>query len=109
MADFAAARFSRVILVECLVDLREDGAYTQLLRSALAPPPSLATLMSCKIDHKLALAKVAELWFVVEEIGRTILKQKGYVGSRLPKPRTPNFRELVTGFWLYRPSIVSSA
>jgi hypothetical protein len=59
MADFAAARFNRVILVECLVDLLNDGEFTQLLRSALFPLPSLATLMSGKIDHKLQLAKVS--------------------------------------------------
>jgi hypothetical protein len=44
--------------------LRNDGEFTQQLRSALFPPPSLATLMSGKIEHKLQLAKVAELWFV---------------------------------------------
>ena len=79
-ADFAAARYRRVILVECMTDWQFNT-----------------------YQRKAELAQVAELWFVAEPESAEELKEIGYSARRLPSPKTAEFRDLKTSAWLCRP------
>lgn len=73
-ADFAATRGRRVILVECVTDWREPAEM---------------------IQHKMRLAPICELWFVVQEYGKIYLKSLGYKVARLASSDLP--------FWICWP------
>jgi hypothetical protein len=76
-ADFAVARYRRVILVECLTDGWENS-----------------------LQRKADLARACELWFIVEPGYMKILRARRYKRARLPGP---DARDLNTTFWLCRP------
>jgi hypothetical protein len=108
MADFAAARFRKVILVECLTDLQSESQWVSLMQAILHPPPTVVDLLAQKIKNKLQMAQCAELWFIVETDGKQILTDLGYVCRRLPH-RAANVEPFKTQFWLCRPSGSPSA
>jgi hypothetical protein len=80
-ADFAAARYRRVILVECLTDWW-NGSF----------------------ERKADLAKACELWFITEPGYMKEFRRRGYKCRVLPCPDTEQFRDLKTKFWICRPS-----
>jgi len=79
-ADFAVARYRRVILVECMTDGWENS-----------------------LQRKAELALACELWFIVEPSYMKKLRTRGYKCALLPCPDTFEFRDLNTTFWICRP------
>lgn len=77
-ADFAVARYRRVILVECLTDSWDNS-----------------------LARKAELADSCELWFIVESGYMKKLRARGYKRAVLCRP--PEFRNLKTAFWICRP------
>ncbi len=109
MADFAAARYKKVVLVECLADFPPDSGYVDDLCKILLPPPSFEQLanhlMNQKVQAKRQMAsKNVELWFVVESGCKKILEKMDYHSRKLPNRYTKEFRELKTTFWICRPT-----
>lgn len=100
MADFAVVRYRRVILVECLVDPLPQSSWVKLMQAILTPPPSMEALAQQKIGHKRQIGEAVELWFIVEALGRSILKAMGYRCQILS-----NQRRLNTRFWICRERI----
>ncbi len=64
-ADFAAARFRRVILVECLVGWSDRN-------------------LGATIEGKMSLRAECELWFAVGPDGKDYLKCFGYKARQIP-------------------------
>jgi len=81
-ADFAVARYGRVILVECMTEWRR---------------------FKDSLQRKAELALACELWFIVEPSYVKPLRTRGYKCTRLPCPDTREFRDLNTTFWICRP------
>jgi hypothetical protein len=79
-ADFAIARYRRVILVECLTDWRDDA-----------------------LERKEILIPICELWFITESFFKNKLRRRGYKCEILPCPDTDEFRSLNAKFWICRP------
>jgi hypothetical protein len=79
-ADFAVARGRRVILVECLTDW-----------------------WSGSLERKAELIVACELWFITEGGYMSELRKRGYKCKLLPCPKTPDFLDLNSQFWICRP------
>jgi hypothetical protein len=80
-ADFAAARYRRVILVECMTDWWVDST----------------------IKRKAELASACELWFIAEPGGMDELRKLGYICEVMPCADSEAWRDLKTTFWICRP------
>jgi hypothetical protein len=79
-ADFAVARYRRVVLVECMTDW----------------------FFRRTIDRKAALAGACELWFVAESNGMKRLRQLGYKCKVMPFSNSDS-GDMKAKFWLCRP------
>jgi hypothetical protein len=80
-ADFAVARYSRVILVECMTDWWVHST----------------------IHRKSSLATACELWFIAQSGGVKELRAHGYNCKIMPCPDCPEWRDLKTTFWICKP------
>jgi hypothetical protein len=85
-ADFAVARYRRVILVECMPDNFVDST----------------------IERKSGLAKVCELWYIVEREGMERLRTLGCKCKVMPCDDSEEWRDLNTKFWVCRPAEVKA-
>jgi hypothetical protein len=81
-ADFAVARYRRVILVECMPDNFVDST----------------------IERKSELAKVCKLWYIAERDGMKKLRKLGYKCMVLPCDDSVEWRGMHTKFWICRPA-----
>ena len=108
MADFAAARFRNVILVECLADFQPDSSFVNSLCRIFSPRPSFEEqtnhLMRERIKTKIQLARFVELWFVVQPKYKQILENTDYQCQEVPNRYLIEFQELNTTFWICRPA-----
>ena len=108
MADFAAAKYKEIILVECLADFQPNSRYVNLPCQILSPKRSFEEQandsMIQRINDKMQMASSVKLWFIAEQKHKQILEKRGYGCRKFPENYAEESSRLNTEFWICFPS-----